>query len=171
MSTEFGSVPWSICQFALPLTMQGLGIASSVFSDFLHEIRKSQSKKIDEAQYLKVLLGQDGPKLRFLRFDKNFMISWVLFLLECESTGGLLTFSKDHMSLKNLILELWPKILETNQNAGFFKLHYLTNKSIYELEFLYVVRHPQRQQICIDILSGCGQACLVMPKVLSMGYG
>ena len=32
------------------------------------------------------------------------------------------------MSGKNLVLELWPKNLKANQNAGFFKLEYLTNK-------------------------------------------
>ena len=29
---------------------------------------------------------------------------------------------------KNLVLELWSKNLKANQNAGFFKLEYLTNK-------------------------------------------
>ena len=29
---------------------------------------------------------------------------------------------------KNLVLELWSKKIKANQNAGFFKLEYLTNK-------------------------------------------
>ena len=41
---------------------------------------------------------------------------------------------------KNLVLELWAKILKANQNAGFFKLEYLKNKLRYEVEFLYVAR-------------------------------
>ena len=39
-----------------------------------------------------------------------------------------LTFRKNNMFRKNLVLELWSKILKANQNAGFFKLEYLTNK-------------------------------------------
>ena len=76
-----------------------------------------------------------------------------------------MTFCKDDMSSKSLVLELWPKNITTHQNAGFFELQYLT-KSIYELEFLYVVRHLQKQQIFSDILSGYGQACLDMLRVI-----
>ena len=43
---------------------------------------------------------------------------------------------------KNLVLQLWSKNLWTNQNAGFFKLEYLTNKLRYEAEFLDVTRGP-----------------------------
>ena len=37
------------------------------------------------------------------------------------------------MFVKNLVLEF--KKLKTNQNTGFFKLEYLTNKLRYEVEF------------------------------------
>ena len=37
---------------------------------------------------------------------------------------------------KNLVLELWSKSLKTNQNEGFFKLQYFTNRLRYEDEFL-----------------------------------
>ena len=33
-----------------------------------------------------------------------------------------LTFCKNNMFAKNLVLELWSKNLKTNENAGFFKL-------------------------------------------------
>ena len=50
---------------------------------------------------------------------------------------------------RNLVLELWSKNLWTNQNAGFFKLEYLTNKLRYEAAFLDVNRGPLKQQILV----------------------
>ena len=44
------------------------------------------------------------------------------------------------MFAKNLVVELWPKNLKANQNAGFFKLEYLTNK--FQVEFSDVTRCP-----------------------------
>ena len=41
----------------------------------------------------------------------------------------------------NLLLQL-SKNLIANQNAGFFKLEYLTKKLRYEVEFLDVTRGP-----------------------------
>ena len=64
------------------------------------------------------------------------------FLLQHESFNGLLTFCKNNMFGKNLVLELWAKNLKTNLNAGFFKLEYLKNKLRYEVEFLNVTRGP-----------------------------
>lgn len=46
------------------------------------------------------------------------------------------------MPMQTLFLELESKNLLANQNAGFFKVEYLVNKLSYEVEFLYVVRHP-----------------------------
>ena len=45
------------------------------------------------------------------------------------------------MSKKNLVLDLWSKNLSTNENARFFKLQYLTNELIFEVELLPVVRY------------------------------
>ena len=64
------------------------------------------------------------------------------FLLQYERVIGILTFCKNKIFGKNLVLELWSKNLWTNQNAGFFKLEYLTNKLRYEAEFLDVTRGP-----------------------------
>ena len=36
---------------------------------------------------------------------------------------------------KTLVVELWSKNFKANQNTGFFKLEYLTNKLRYEVEF------------------------------------
>ena len=78
----------------------------------------------------------------FWDFDKNLIYLYVLFLLEYEGTNGFLSFYRNHMYWKNLILELQSKNLQTNQNSGFFKLQYLRNELRYEVEFLYVIRHP-----------------------------
>ena len=43
---------------------------------------------------------------------------------------------------KNLVIELGPKTLSTNQISGFFKPQYLKNKLRYEDDFLHVGRHP-----------------------------
>ena len=64
------------------------------------------------------------------------------FLLHYEIVNGLLTFCKNNMFGKNLVLELWSKNLKANQNAGFFKLEHLTNKLKYEVEFLGLNRGP-----------------------------
>ena len=42
---------------------------------------------------------------------------------------------------KNLVLKLWSKNLKTNQNAGFFKLQYLINTFMNEVECFYVTMH------------------------------
>ena len=42
------------------------------------------------------------------------------------------------MFWKNLVLELYPKMLSANQIAGFFKLEYLWNGMTYEPDFLHV---------------------------------
>ena len=62
------------------------------------------------------------------------------FLLQYESVNGILTFSKNKMFGKNLVLQLWSKNLWTNQKAVFFKLEYLKNKLRYDTEFLDVTR-------------------------------
>ena len=64
------------------------------------------------------------------------------FLLQYESVNGLLTFYKNNMFGKNLILELWSKNFKVNQSAGFFKLEYLTNTLRHEVEFLDMTRGP-----------------------------
>ena len=106
---------------------------------------------------------QDGSG--FPVFAKNLIHSFVLLLLEYGSANGFLTFCQKQMSGKNFVLELWSKNRETNQNAGFFKLQYLTKELSHEAEVLHVVSHSQEQQIYSSISSGRGQACLGMPNV------
>ena len=45
----------------------------------------------------------------FEDFDKNLIHPYVLFLIEYESTNDLITLYKNHISSKNLVLELWSK--------------------------------------------------------------
>ena len=66
---------------------------------------------------------------------------------------------------KNMIHELWFRNLQTNQNASFFKLQYLINELIYEVEFQYVVRHPQKQQIYPVISSEYDRNAWECPKL------
>ena len=47
----------------------------------------------------------------FWDFDKNLIYLYVLFLLEYEGTNGFLSFYRNHMYWKNLILELQSKNL------------------------------------------------------------
>ena len=57
---------------------------------------------------------QGGPKIienNFWDFDKNLIYLYVLFLLEYEGTNGFLSFYRNHMYWKNLILELQSKNL------------------------------------------------------------
>ena len=48
------------------------------------------------------------------------------FIMKCQCFFFFLLFAKKNTFAKNLVLELWSKNLRTNQNAGFFKLQYLT---------------------------------------------
>ena len=89
-----------------------------------------------------VPMGQEGPKrvktvpkISFFGFWHKSSQLMGTFLLEYESRNGRLTFFKDRISGKNLVGELWSKILQTNQNAIFFKLEYLTNESRNEVKF------------------------------------
>ena len=74
------------------------------------------------------------------------ILSTQVYMIFCFNTSvnfnvnGLLTFCKNSMFVENLVLELWSKNLEANQNAGFFELEYLINKLSYEVEFLDVTR-------------------------------
>ena len=45
------------------------------------------------------------------------------------------------MSGENLALQLWPKMLSTNQNAEFFKPQYLENNLNHDVKFLHVGKH------------------------------
>ena len=87
------------------------------------------------------------------------------FYLNMKNTIDILTFCKNCLSEKNLVLGL-SKNLQTNQNSGFFKLQYILKELRYEAEFLYVVRHPLKQQVHSFVSSGRGQVCPDMPKVL-----
>ena len=66
------------------------------------------------------------PKMRFWCFDKSLIHSCVLFILEYESNNVLLTFCKNHISGKNMVIKLMvQKPLDQSKyfNAvGFFKL-------------------------------------------------
>ena len=118
-----------------PFATLDLRIGSSVFSDFLHGVTESTD------------LGGSGgskksKKMRFWEFQKNLIYSDVLFSLQYEGSNGLLTFWKIHIFEKNVVFESWSKNFFIYQDAGFFKLQYLTNELKCKAELLYVARHP-----------------------------
>ena len=94
------------------------------------------------------LEGSKSPKYEVFRAVKKSYplgcrkVFENVFLLQYESANGILTSSKNKMFGKNLVLQLWSKNIWTNQNAGFFKLEYLSNKLRYEAEFLDLTRSP-----------------------------
>ena len=65
--------------------------------------------------------------------DRDLINLYIISLLEYEITNSLQRFCKNHISRKNLVLDLWSQNLQHSQNAGFFKLQYLTNKLRYEV--------------------------------------
>ena len=96
-------------------TKQNLENGSSVFSDFLHEVRHLKSKKMADPD---LPYGSRGDK-KSKTWHKNEVFGVavfrvltkvlpinVYFLLEYEGTNGLLTFSKNPIFRKNLVLEL-----------------------------------------------------------------
>ena len=57
------------------------------------------------------------------------------FLLDYEIAMGFLSGQTACLG-KIWLLTYGPKSYQTNENAGFFKLQYLTNELRYEVEFL-----------------------------------
>ena len=112
-----------VCSSLPPFITKNLGNTSPVLFNFLHEVRRSNGKKLIEPVFMK---GHEkpkkSPKWYFCGFDVTLIHSYVLFLFEYEITNVLLifcplTFCKSHISGKNLVLDLWSEILKTNQNA------------------------------------------------------
>ena len=126
------------------LTMQDIWIGSSVFSNFLLIVMKLDSHEVREVTQLDfskiVSSDQEGENKSqkmaqewgFWDLDKNLIYSYVHLVL----VYVLWYFRSQKIQF------LWSKNLKTNQNTRFFKLHYLTNRLRYELEFLYMVRDP-----------------------------
>ena len=67
---------------------------------------------------------------------------------------------------KNLVLER-PENLKTNQNTGFFKLQYLTNKLGYEVEYGNITRGLKCNKYYLAVSSRYSRTCLGMPKVIT----
>ena len=72
------------------------------------------------------LEGSKNPKNEVFRVVKKYYpLGYIYaFLLQYETVNGILTFSKNKMFGKNLVLQLWSRNLWTNQNPEFFKLEY-----------------------------------------------
>ena len=116
---------------------------SSITKKFVHDMPPQKVSKMPQ-------------KWGFGGLDKNLIYSCALFKLEYEYANNLLTFCKNKCLEKILVLELWSKNLYTNQNAGFSKLQYLTNESMYKVQSLCVIWRQWKQQIYFVMLTGCG---------------
>ena len=86
----------------------------SFFLIFFNKVSNKVRKVAKPDFWKKVLTGQkdpksawNGPKIRFLGFLEKFDSFICTFSLECESFNGFLTFCKNHITGKNLVLELW----------------------------------------------------------------
>ena len=147
------------CKFGfdcLPFRLKCKIYRSSVFSDFFHEVRHHEAQKMMDLGFWKSLDGLRGLKKppKWLENEGFSVLGKVWYIQTCffihyESANGLLTFCKDKIFGKNLILELRSKNLKTYQNARFIKLQYLTNRLRYEVEFLDVNRSLWKQQILV----------------------
>ena len=67
------------------------------------------------------------------------------------------------MSGKNLVLELWPKMLSANQIAGIFDHLYLLKGLIPYFDFLHTGRHPWKEEAECTLRVGHAQTCQGMP--------
>ena len=84
---ELGSVGSFIC----PFTMQDLRIGSSVFSDFLHEVRDSESKKSSGTRFLIKSpdnLGGHKELIHMYIFSFKIIILMVLWLAAKATSLG-----------------------------------------------------------------------------------
>lgn len=72
----------------------------------------------------------------------------------------------DWIPRKILVHGLRPKIFPAYDISGCSKIQFFSKKEIYEVDFLHMVRHPQKHQIDLDISNSLGQTPTDMPKVL-----
>ena len=85
--------------------------------------------------------------MKFFGFCQKSYLFRYAFFLQYESANGLFTFSKNMIG-KHLV-DLWSKNLNTNENRRFFKVQYLTNELMYEVELLNVTTAPRKLQILV----------------------
>ena len=146
VSYQFVFIRFSIC-------LQCKISESSVFSIFFphkvsyHKVRKVWSqffKKTSDRLGLEKKAYLKKPQSKDFRvLEKSYPFRYD-FLTQHKSANVFLTFCKNNMFAKNLILDLWSKNLKTNQTAGFFKLLYLTKSLRYEVEFLDMTRGSRK---------------------------
>ena len=91
--------------------------------------------------FLKKFLSQNrenGPKIRFFGFIGKFSNQCFLNLVYKESSYYLLYSYTNSILGKNLVPEMWGKILSANQIAGFLDGVYIQNKMMKKPDFLHV---------------------------------
>ena len=111
---------------------------------------------------------KNGPKKRFLGFWQKSCPFRCASLLQYESNNGSLTFRKNNIIGKNLFVELWSK------TSWLIRMQHSLNYNISQmswdmkLNFCIWLDIHQSSKYYLVALSGCGQACLGMPKVMTV---
>ena len=122
-----------LCLSVRPFATENLRIGLSVFLIFCIKLQRHKIKKVRdpnfEKKFLRVRRVQTVPKMKFLGFRKKLTHSYEFFLLHYESTNFLLTFCKNHIIARNLVLSSGPKTSRTV-------------KMQHEVDILYATRHP-----------------------------
>ena len=109
----------------------------------------------------------DFAKWGFHSFYENLVHWCALFIVYNESPYGPLSFWENRMSGKNLVLELWPKMLSANQIAGIFDHLYLLKGLIPHIDFLHANRHPWKEEAEWHfgvVMPRLAQACPTLPN-------
>ena len=96
--------------------------------------------------------------MRFLWFSQKSNSIICTFLLEYKSTNGFVTFWKDLMHGKKLVLQLWCKNLQTNQNADFSILQY-------EVNFLFGATIHRKNKFITSFQVGVVRHAQIYPKL------
>ena len=86
--------------------------------------------------------AQYGPKIRFWGYSQKSNHWMSCFLCLNDRYHNYALFCENRMFGKNLVLDLWPKMVLTNQIARFFKFEYLKNGLTVWIHFLYDVIKP-----------------------------
>ena len=120
-----------------------LGIGSLIFFETLHGFKGLCAVVRDSRiffffNYFCPKSGKNGPKIGFLGFIGKFSHCIFLNLVYKEISYYLLYSCTNPMLGKNLVPEIWAKMLSADQIAGFLNWLYLQNIEMKRPDFLHV---------------------------------
>ena len=149
------SYKFSFVRLSIQSVCNARSLDHQLFLYFFHKVLHHKVRKVADPRFWKKKgldwLGfevskslKNGPNKRFLGFWEN-LIHLDVFYFSTKVRMIFWLFAKTTC----LVLEFWSKNLKTNQNAGSFKLQYLTNKLRYEIDFLDMTKGLWKQQILV----------------------